>query len=509
MTRKGRLVAALVLAACDAKTEPTPPTPDVAPAMATPLPPTAAAASAGAPTPSGPMALSDAIPAEAFAVAVVRLGGPWLDTIKSLDPIAGPGDDFDALREELDGMTQTRLGVVLGEVRGASVFALDADTYAAVLDGVSGAPRGNADGQGIVALEAFPGFHAVMIGRQLVIGSPRAVASALAATTDASKRLASNAKLAGWIASNTEGASAVVAIDVMRAPSKLARGLEGVDRGFAVLSSKRFAVSIEGDPAVVAGLTTEAELLVESAVGELKQLAAMMRHSDDLLNLIGSAFLAHQVRRFERLAKPVVDGGRLSLEVPLDSEHASALVAMVGIGAAIAIPELTKSMRRSKTSEARVQLARMFDAASAYFNEELIPAAGVALIASHACPNDGRASGSAGITPPLSVDCNAGPGGRCVPTTGMATGSGVYDIALWTENPVWSAVHFQIEQGHAFHYDFKWTNSGTGFGACQFTAQAFGDLDGDGVWSTYERTGVADHQGVNGAAGLYIDQEVE
>lgn len=193
----------------------------------------------------------------------------------------------------------------------------------------------------------------------------------------------------------------------------------------------------------------------------------------------------------------------------LDTQNATSLVAMAGIGAAIAIPAFTKYMRRSKSSEARVQIAKMFDAASAYFNEEQVPPPGVALLATHGCPNDGRASGTAGVTLPLSVDCSAGPGGHRLPKVGGGKEPGDYDMRLWLENPVWNSLNFQMEQARVFHYDFKWTNSGTGFGNCQLTAQAFGDLDGDGVWSTYERSGAGDQHGVNAAAGLYIDQEVE
>ena len=39
--------------------------------------------------------------------------------------------------------------------------------------------------------------------------------------------------------------------------------------------------------------------------------------------------------------------------------------------------------------------------------------------------------------------------------------------------------------------------------------QAFGDLDDDGIYSTFERSGAADMSGVNAAAGLYIDNELE
>jgi type IV pilus assembly protein PilA len=197
------------------------------------------------------------------------------------------------------------------------------------------------------------------------------------------------------------------------------------------------------------------------------------------------------------------------------------VVAILGILAAIAIPALTKYMRRSKTSEARVQLAKMFDAASAFFNEEHVDRGQVALIgagggisdlAPHRCPHMAATpSGptTSGTTPLMAFDCNVGPGGRCVPAVGGG-GAGYYDMADWTDNATWNGLNFQMEQAHYFHYNFIANNAATGFGACQFTAQAFGDLDGDvTLYSTYERSGAGDQNGVNGAAGLYIDQEVE
>jgi prepilin-type N-terminal cleavage/methylation domain-containing protein len=196
------------------------------------------------------------------------------------------------------------------------------------------------------------------------------------------------------------------------------------------------------------------------------------------------------------------------------------VVAILGILAAIAIPALTQQMRRSKTSEARVQIAKLFDSASAYFNEEhvqrgevqLIGAGGaIAELAPHRCPHQtGEETGQsqAEITPALAFDCNLGPGGRCVPSEGGG-GAGYYPITDWTNNRVWNALNFQQEQAHFFHYNFRASNAATGFGACQFTAQAFGDLDNDLIYSTYERAGAADENGVNGAAGLYIDQDIE
>lgn len=196
------------------------------------------------------------------------------------------------------------------------------------------------------------------------------------------------------------------------------------------------------------------------------------------------------------------------------------VVAILGILAAIAVPALTKYLRRAKTSEARVQIAKLFDATVAHFSEEHVGRGAVGFIgaggtlsdlATHRCPHQsGEVSGPsrAQITPPLGVDCNLGPGGRCVPSVGGG-GPGYYEMALWSDNAVWNSLNFQLEQAHYFHYDFLANNSGTGYGQCQFTAQAFADLDHDGIYSTFERAGAADHLGVNGAAGLYIDQDVE
>ncbi len=196
------------------------------------------------------------------------------------------------------------------------------------------------------------------------------------------------------------------------------------------------------------------------------------------------------------------------------------VVAILGILAAIAVPALTKYMRRSKTSEARVQLAKMFDGASSYFTEEHVDRGAVEVIsagggitdlAPHRCPHQtGQETGTtqSGTTPAIGLDCNLGPGGRCVPAVGGGP-AGYYDMTDWTDNNVWSGLNFQMEQAHFFHYNFNASNSGTGYGQCQFSAQAFADLDGDLTFSTYERSGAADENGVNAAAGLYIEQEIE
>lgn len=192
-------------------------------------------------------------------------------------------------------------------------------------------------------------------------------------------------------------------------------------------------------------------------------------------------------------------------------------MAILGILSAVAIPAVSAYIRRTKTAEARLQLAKMFDSTAAFFiaehvdrgNIETIGAgASVANAASHRCPAPSASptGGSAGFTP--SASCNGGPGGRCVPS-GSPSGTGYYDIDVWATNEVWSGLSFGQEQAHFYHYDFSAANVLTGFGSCNFTAHAYGDLDADLLYSTFERTGAADQNGVNGAAGLYIDLVIE
>lgn len=195
------------------------------------------------------------------------------------------------------------------------------------------------------------------------------------------------------------------------------------------------------------------------------------------------------------------------------------VLAIMGVLASVAIPTFTLYMRRVKTGEARIQLAKLFDSANAFFYNESVVRGEVQVVSSggqfadtsgHRCPHPvgSPGGGAAGITPSFATDCNAGNGSRCTPAVG-GTGGGVYELAEWDENAVWSGLAFRMEQSHFFRYNFVATNTTTGYGRCQFTSQAFADLDDDDTFSTFERSGAADEQGVNGAAGLFIRLPVE
>ena len=191
------------------------------------------------------------------------------------------------------------------------------------------------------------------------------------------------------------------------------------------------------------------------------------------------------------------------------------VVAIIGILAAIAIPALTKFIRKSKTAEARAGIAKIFDGAVSHFLAETVERGNLGLLTSgggssstvaHTCPYaDGSiASGDAPLTP-VTADCSAGPGGRCVPN---GAGGGSYSLSEW-ESRVWLGLQFEQPQPHFYRYNFTYQNGTSGYGTCQATAQAFGDLDGDSTLSTFERALACDFKGCSAAGGLYIDREAD
>jgi hypothetical protein len=102
----------------------------------------------------------------------------------------------------------------------------------------------------------------------------------------------------------------------------------------------------------------------------------------------------------------------------------------------------------------------MYDGTVAYFLEERTSADGGV---THMMP------GSAPLTP-ATVPC----------------GEAVAVESVDWSHPTWRAIHFPPD--HPFRYSFEYTSQGTGEGA-SFRITAYGDLDCDGVLSTFVRHG--------------------
>lgn len=163
------------------------------------------------------------------------------------------------------------------------------------------------------------------------------------------------------------------------------------------------------------------------------------------------------------------------------------VVAIIGLLAAVAIPAFTKAVRRSKTSEATINLRRIFDGAVTSYQDDAVARDGGG--AANAFP------GSAPPTPGVNACCEATGRGQC------PADSGAFVM------PAWQALQFSVDDPHYYWYEFR--SEGEGLTAA-FTAIAQGNLDCDAEYSTFERLGYVDLLGgVTGGAGVFKNKPLE
>ncbi len=194
---------------------------------------------------------------------------------------------------------------------------------------------------------------------------------------------------------------------------------------------------------------------------------------------------------FERLA-PKRDGNKMRMELTMAVWGATPVI---GVLAAVAIPAFLKYIKKSKISEVTYNLDRMKRSAALYFCTERVDEAGNLLPA--------QFPPTAELTP--KAGCCFSFGGpdadrddACDPDAARFAGEG------------WQALSFQIDEKHWFSYEFR-SNGATGNDA-EFTAAAYGDLDCDGIRSTFELTGkgvVSDGNCDVEFRPLYIENELE
>lgn len=159
------------------------------------------------------------------------------------------------------------------------------------------------------------------------------------------------------------------------------------------------------------------------------------------------------------------------------------VVAILGILAAVAIPAFLKYIKRSKTTEATMNVRKLYDSSVTYFAAEHTSAAGDIISAQF--PATAAALPATGTIGDVKV------------TTAPGT---------WDAVGTWNALQFAVSDPSYFSYQYD--SAGT-TNAAKFTATAFGNLDGDAIFSTFTRVGSVVDMEVKGGAGLYIDKEIE
>ena len=159
------------------------------------------------------------------------------------------------------------------------------------------------------------------------------------------------------------------------------------------------------------------------------------------------------------------------------------VVAILGILAAVAIPAFLKYIKRSKTGEATMNLRKMFDSSVTYFSSEHTTEGGAILRSEFPATQD--------VTP-----------------TSVSDNKQTTAPSVWDTSDTWQALNFAVTDPAYYMYQYDDTGNGL-TNAAKFTAQAYGDLDGDGAHSTFLRTGSIDAMEVRGGAGVYINDELE
>ncbi len=139
-----------------------------------------------------------------------------------------------------------------------------------------------------------------------------------------------------------------------------------------------------------------------------------------------------------------------------------------------------EQLRRAKTTEAIDQLDKIYKGAVSYY--QMPKASPIPGQEDHWLPCQFPKSVK---TTPAESCCkaDADKDGRCDAAT----------HETWDKNS-WAALSFEMHDQHYYVYEF--VSTGTGANAI-FTASAYGDLDCDGVMSTFRRVGF----GLGGSAG--------
>lgn len=169
------------------------------------------------------------------------------------------------------------------------------------------------------------------------------------------------------------------------------------------------------------------------------------------------------------------------------------VVVIMGLLAAIALPAFTRYVRKSKTSEAVHNVSKLVQGeVTAYERSQ-----------------EGT----------LAQFVRAPPTPDASPTESKYPAN----LEIWTSNPAWVELGFSLDRAHYYQY------STTAFGGREvpqllltdeseseptvlffaFSVTATGNLDGDGDWSTFERSGGFTDSGDLQLSNLFIDAELE
>jgi prepilin-type N-terminal cleavage/methylation domain-containing protein len=129
------------------------------------------------------------------------------------------------------------------------------------------------------------------------------------------------------------------------------------------------------------------------------------------------------------------------------------VVVILGILAAVAIPAFTRYVKRSKTSEATGNIAKIYQGQLSYYQGNL-------------------ERGGSSFVNATSFTPNATPGSAKFPP----------NLAAWNGSAQWASIGFSLDTAHYYAYQSPGDTA-------TYTVNAIGNLDADATQSTFQRIG--------------------
>lgn len=432
-------------------------------------------------------------PAGTLVVGAVDVAGAVKTASVLLDTLLGTTLSWEATVKDLTELFQTRLGmnpfdltsVGLVVVKKGPVFLIPWSKPLVLPPFVE---TRDFDG---VTLARIGGLWIVQEGEWVLAGENKPVRQQLAAIKGTEPKLGEAEQALHRNMAKELGAALLLVTGDIR----LATGLIQEELPGAILDSVGLALDLKGGFRVMlkAPAATQKMLLdfVQKSLAEGKKVLEEnynKRAELDLDEAMGVIVAWHQFEAISGSFQPKQKGEYLVLEL---TGATSAVLPLLGVSSAIAVPAFIKYMRKAKTSEAIDVLDQMYKGAAMYYSQPRVDASGNRLPC--AFPPSGTYSGK---------KCCEYPDQRC-PANPEA----------WSGSP-WTELNFQINQAHYFRYEFK--SEGSGRDAKAIIA-AYGDLDCDGIESTFTMEVAADPEAGNPQGGecmvrrgkFFVDKETE
>lgn len=393
----------------------------------------------------------------------------------------------EAVRADLDAVTMERLGISFPTVGDAALWlTAGSDGFAAALLGeYEGTLRTEDRGFPGPVAELDQGVYLAPVEGGLLAGTERDLAAAMTARASGAPTLASSADPTAVAMRELLAAGRGPIRVAANLPELLGGALDMAIPGAIAgsLDASMDAVYVRlrfSDPALA---NTQAELLRgyrDAMLEEVREQTAAMRAEGSPLQAIAAVMGQHNAELLAETVVFSVDGSDLTVSLQVDG--AAFVVMSVGVAAAVAVPAFVRYQGRSRTTEATMNVRRLYDSAVSYYDSD------------HVLP-------SGEYLPPQFP--------ASIPRTPAEVPCGVRqepNYADWAA-PGWEALNFAVVDPHYYSYQFD--SAGVGVGAT-FTASAFGDLDCDGILSTFVRVGEV-HEGneIRGGAGLFQQNELE